>query len=200
MKQMSSLFNFEVIERIFSERAEEPTSSLAKMLYLNCLMGYFKGKDATQKNAMGFELFRSEIKNGKTWEKQFIELHRAKLITITDDMLMFHNHWGTFIDRNALDVVETIENGIEKKMAIDYQQEILENTNLLNLACMKHKWTKSQVIHSVELFIAEQTALSTQYGSSHDVFRHLIHWVSANASKMQFKNESVKSNSKIIGM
>lgn len=200
MKQMSSLFNFEVIENIFSERAEEQTTSLAKMLYLNCLMGYFRGKEANYKNAMGFELFRSEIKGYKTWEKQFIELHRAKLITITDDMLMFHNHWGTFIDRKAFDEVKAPENEIENKMAMDFQQEILENTNLLNLVSMKHKWTRTQVVHSVELFITEQTALSTQYANCHDVFRHLIHWVSANATKMNFKNESVKSNSKIIGM
>ncbi len=198
MKSMLFVMNFEVIENIFSERSEAKVSSLAKMLYVNCLVGYFKGKDANEKNAMGFDLFRSEIKNYKTWEKQFIELHHAKLITITNDMLMFHNHWGAFIDRTVFNEIQGLES--KKLYAEDYFQEIIENQNLMNLIMMKNKWNSTKAQDGVKLFVTEQNALMTKYSSEHDVFRHLLNWIAVNAPKMNLGSESVKSNGKIIGM
>ena len=198
MKSMLFVMNFEVIENIFSERSESKVSSLGKMLYVNCLVGYFKGKDANEKNAMGFDLFRSEIKNYKTWEKQFIELHHAKLISITEERIIFHNHWGMFIDRSVFNKADVPES--KKQFAQDYIKEIKDNNNLMDLIKMKHKWNLNKVEEAINLFLTEQNALMTKYSSEHDVFRHLIHWIAANAPKMNVGTESVKSNGKIIGM
>lgn len=200
MKTMYSLFTFDVIEKIFNQRAEQKTSSLAKMLYLNCLMGHFRNKEASEKNATGFELFRNEIKNYDKWAMQFIELHKAKLITITSDMLIFHNHWGTFLDRTEIVLKENIKVTINAEYVEQYQNYLIENTHLLNLVAMKNKWTQTQIIEVIDLFMKEQMALATQYNNTQDCVRHFLSWVSINAQKLNLKTQASKSKNKIIGM
>jgi hypothetical protein len=200
MKSMHSLFTFEVIEKIFNQRAEQKTSSLAKMLYLNCLMAHFRDKEANEKNATGFELFRNEIKNYDKWSTQFIELHKAKLISVTSDMLVFHNHWGTFLDRTEIVLKENIKITIGAEHVEEYHNYLIENKHLVDLIAMKNKWTQTQILEVIDLFMKEQLALCTQYNSTQDCVRHLISWIGINAQKLNIKTQASKSKNKIIGL
>jgi len=200
MKTMYSLFTFEVIEKIFNQRAEAKISSLAKMLYLNCLMGHFKDKEANEKNATGFELFRSEMKNYDKWEPQFIELHKANLISINSDMLIFHNHWGMFIDRSQFFIQDNIKITMGPEYLVEYQNYLIENKHLINLIAMKNKWTQTQILEIIDLFMKEQLALCTQYNIKQDCVRHFISWVGINAHKLNMNTQPNKSKNKIIGL
>lgn len=196
---MYSLFNFEVIDRIFKERAEAKLSSKAKSLYINCLMGYFKGLEANEKNAMAFELFEEDIKNYEKWKTTFQELHKAKLITITSKMIVFNNCWGQFIDRQQL-TNSTLAIYVETmKSAEDFRQNLLQNESMMSVMGMKNKIKIKQVLNLIDVFIMEQMAIGTKYANSSECIRHFINWSSKNIDKTTPVNEVVRSTGKILG-
>ena len=197
MKSMFSLLTFEVVEKIFDERAEQKTSSLAKMLYLNCLMGHFKGKEATDENSMGFEIFIGEIKNYIKWAPQFIELHKAKLITITDQMIVFNNHWGQFIDRSSLQPKEV--NVVTRVTPLSCREELLSNVSMFELVCMKNKCTKEKYAELVDLFVKQQTALQEWYPNVQSCSKHFLYWALGQATNSQTPT-TVKSKNKLLGL
>ena len=196
-QSMFSLLTFEVIEKIFDERAEQKTSSLAKMLYLNCLMGRFKGKDATEENSTGFEIFIGEIKNYTTWAPRFIELHKAKLITITDQMIIFHNHWGQFIDRSSLKPKEV--NVVTRITPLSCREDLINNVSMFELVGMKNKLNKEKYVELVDTFVKQQTALQEWYSNSQSCSKHFLYWAMGQATTTQTPT-TVKSKNKLLGL
>ena len=163
MKSMLDAITLATLEKIFKERAEQQISSMSKMLYTNCLIGRFRELPLNEKNAQGFEMFLVEIKNYSQWEKRFIELHRAKLITITDTMILFHNHWGTFIDKNIFNEKNNTEYTEQKKFAEEFYDEMLQSKSITDLVSMRNKWSKNQLIKALDLFMIEQMATENKY-------------------------------------
>lgn len=198
MKTMYSLINFEVIDRIFNERSEIKLDSKTKSMYINCLMAHFKDKEATVKNAMSFDLFKNKMNNYNRWINSFQKLHEAKLVVINDSYISFINNWGQFIDRSQLDLVE-VEN-IDPICLNDYHKILLNNQSLIQVCSMKNKISLNQTLKLLEVFIKEQEALNTKYSNETEISKHFLYWINSNKDKMDNSKETVKSNSKILGI
>ena len=194
---MYQLLTFEVIYRIFTEYATINVSSMSRLLYLNCLMHHFNGKDATDENSMAFEMFEEDIKNYAKWKKNFQELHKAKVITITDKMIHFNNTWGQFIDRTQLVKKSSL---LPLKTAEELREDLFQNKSAIDVLGMKHNVTPNKISSMMDIFIKEQQAVGTRYNDSGEVSKHFIYWFSSNINKIELKNETVKSKGKIIGL
>jgi hypothetical protein len=126
---MLTLLNLQVFDTIFETRAEHKLSSMSKSLYINCLFGYFKGKEVNEKNSIAFEIFINDIKNYSKWQKNFQELHKAKLIKIENDRINFINHWGQFIERAKL----STEKLFVKTDVNSFYEQLINNKSLMDL-------------------------------------------------------------------
>ena len=198
MKLMNELLNLHVIDRIFNERSEIKLDSTTKSLYINCLMAYFKDKEATVKNAMSFDVFKNKMNNYNRWIDSFQKLHQAKLVFINDSYISFLNNWGQFIDRTQLDLSEV--KNIDPISLNDYHKILLNNQSLIQVCSMKNKISSNQTIKLLEVFIKEQEALNTKYLNETEISKHFLYWINSNKDKMDNSKETVKSNSKILGI
>ncbi len=196
MKSLYSLFTFEVIDNIFKEKAEIEISSMSKMLYINILMGQFKNKEANEKNAMAFEMFYDDIKNYNRWEKNFKELHKARLITIGEKFITFHNAWGSYIDRSSIVELKHAQYESSLKTADTYKQSLVNNQTMFEVTGMKYKLSKESMFKLIDIFINEQIAIKNKYENESECTRHFINWVGKN-SNLQTNKPS--SSNKIIG-
>lgn len=194
---MYRLITFEVIDRIFNECATIKVSSMSKMLYLNILMHHFKDKGMTDEESMAFEMFEEDIKNYEKWKRNFQELHKAKLITITDKMILFNNTWGQFIDRTQLVKKSTL---LPMKTPDELREALMQNRSALDVLGMKYNVTPNRITQMMEIFIKEQQAIGTKYNDNSEMSKHFIYWFGSNINKIEVKNETVKSKGKIIGM
>jgi len=194
---MYRLLTFEVINRIFTDFAKINVSSMSRLLYLNCLMHHFNGKDATDENAMAFEMFEEDIYNYSKWKKNFQELHKAGVITITEKMILFNNTWGQFIDRTQLVRKSSL---LPMKTAEELREDLIQNKSAIDVLGMKHNVTPNRISNMMDIFIKEQQAVGTKYNDSGEVSKHFIYWFSSNLNKIEVKNETVKSKGKIIGL
>lgn len=198
--KMFSLITFEVVERIFEERAEGDISAMSQLIYINSLYNHFKDKIADQKNAMGFEVFLSDINNYNRWSKNFQELHKLKLINISQDRITFLNHWGQFIDRSKIELKQCDLLKIKELKTDDLTTKLKENQSLLEVISMKHKISKNQLFDAIDIFCKEQEAIKNNYRTDSDLTKHFIHWANIYIKKSDLKQETVKSKSKILGM
>lgn len=198
MKTAHSLITFEVIDKIFENKAEIELNSMSKMLYINVLFAHFKNKEAIEKNMMAFEIFYSDIKNFKRWEKNFQELHKARLLTISDKHIIFHNSWGSYIDRSEVNNLKNVEYQSSLKDAEAFKQNLVNNQTMFEVTGMKHRISKENMLKMIDEFIAEQMVVKNKYLNESECTRHFIHWVGKNATNpIQPVNKSKQS--KIIG-
>jgi hypothetical protein len=191
---MLNLFTLQVFETIFETRSENKLSSMAKSLYINCLYGYFKGKEATDKNSMAFDIFLSDLKNYSKWQKYFQELHKAKLINIQTDRINFINHWGQFIEREKLTKPIT-----SKKDANSYRENLQNNKTLIDLIAMKQSLNETQINNFIDLFVKEQEAVLNKYNNESEISKHFMNWCNTQVKKSRPVSEKVKSKAKILG-
>lgn len=197
MKTAHSLITFEVIDKIFENKAEFTLTSMSKMLYINALFAHFKNKEATEKNLIAFEIFYSDIKNFKKWEKNFQELHKARLVTIYDKCIIFNNVWGSYIDRSEINQVKNAQYESSLKDAEAFKQSLVNNQTMFEVTGMKHRISKENMLKMIDAFIAEQMVVKNKYLNESECTRHFIHWVGKNATNpIQSIN---KSQTKIIG-
>ena len=87
-----SLISLEVLDEIFEQKAKQKVGSMAKMIYINCLMGKLKGVETTGNDSFVIPL--GEIKNLKKNSVYFNELHAAGLIIFDSEKLFFPDLWN----------------------------------------------------------------------------------------------------------
>ena len=191
---MLKLINLYVIEKIFDE-AEIKTSALSKMVYVNCLIHYFKNKDATPESAVAFEIMTTDFDFSK-FKKQFHELHKAGIVTINGDIIKFNNVWGAHIDKSQLGK-PSYTPGFKTYKVKDFEQAILNNAKLSELCQMKYKLHGSQLPSLIKLFIKEQDACETIYKNESECIRHCGNWIGKNIDKTV--KTVVRSSAKRLG-
>lgn len=192
---MLELFNLLVFKRIFEERAENKLSSQTKSLYINCFFGHFSDKELSEKNSHQFEIFIQEIKNYEKWKTYFIELHHAKLISITNDRIIFFNHWGQFIDRKKLDHVVTIVRPLS-----DIKYTLIVNENLYELSNRRFKIDTKKFEELIDTFTLELEATKTIHSNEQQLNKHFINWLNVYFQKNKPTSTKVNSSNKIIGL
>lgn len=195
---MLHIINLYVIDKIFEE-AIEKVGAYAKMLYINCLTHHFKNKPAKITSIIAFELFHSDIANYIKYQHLFIELHKADLVSITEISIKFNNVWSKHIDLSKLDKVNPDEYvaGFQFESISRFKEDLLNNTNLIELSMMKNKLSKEQSKKLIELFILEQETYDKKYSSLSDCIKHCSYYLSMNSAKVP--KDVVKSSGKILG-
>lgn len=195
---MLKVINLFVIEKIFSDVATQQVSSVTRMVYINCLIYYFKDKEATTRNATAFEIFKCEFDYTK-FQKNFIELHKACLVEITDDRIKFYNTWGSFIDRTKLESVDKSLGiiGFPEVSIESVCEDLKTNQKLLELTQMKYDLTLQDVLTLIDMFISEQKAHNKTYLNESDCIKHCNYWIGLNTDKL--KQKVKKQKTKILG-
>jgi hypothetical protein len=196
MTKMLDLITLQVVEDIFSPTINIP--SLAKSLYINCLIKHFRGKEATEENCRQFMFETKDIPNYNKFYPTFLELHNANLVSINHGQVIFQNKWGHLIDRSKM---LSNELGKAKDHSIlDYAEQLKQNTSMIDVVGMKNKLSRNQVLKMVDIFLLEQDATQTSYKDLGELSKHFIYWVNLNMGKIQMENEVIKSKGKILGL
>lgn len=199
---MLKLISLHTIDMIF-EGAEYSLSPKAKILYINCLMHHFRAKEATEVNSIAFEMFEEDFKDFYKYKANFQELHKAGIIEMTYGKLIFHNKWGQHIDRTKLSapIGEQKVNGYSFNEVEVYESELKSSDSLIELAMMRNKIAKPDVMNLMDLFIKEQKAFGKKYNSFSDCAKHFTYWAQPKSNQMPKEtSKQVKSNGKILGL
>lgn len=196
---MLKLINLYIIEQIFSE-IEVNISQRSKMLYINCLIYYFKGKKASVQNAVAFDINFEEFGNFQKYLRLFEQLENAGLVHIGADKVAFNNMWGKFINSNDLEKVSPDEyvgsinfSGVDK-----YENDIKSNQSIKELSQMKYGISSLDVDKLIDIFILEQKTFEKKYTSYSDCIKHFTFWLPSNAKRLP-QEKIVKSKGKILG-
>ena len=173
MLQMLDLITLNVVEKIFD--FEKDLSSMSKSLYTNCLIKHFKGKAATIENAISFDIKINDIPQYNKWQKHFLELSGVGVVNITESSIFFENKWGQLIDRSKLGGIHV---GISSmNSAINFEEDLKNNTSMIEVICMKNKLSRQQVISLIRIFVLEQDATQTLHRDFGECSKHFIYWV-----------------------
>jgi hypothetical protein len=140
------------------------------------------------------------MKNYSSWQKYFIELHEAKIITIhpTTSSIVFTNTWGQLIDRTKLDIEHRENINSMFKLASELKQEMFDNKSLYDLCGMKYKMTPAQVSMKIELFCKEQDSANKKYKDFGEASQHFNYWIAKGSNAPTQSRAS--SSSKILGL
>lgn len=195
---MLKVITLYTIERIFNEDSEQKLSPMAKMVYISCLMHYFKDKPAKISSIAAFEILEEEMKSFEKHRKSFLELSRAGLVTIGKNSVIFKNLWGKHIDHSLLEKqsVESYLGAFNYKPVKDFEEELKASQSMAELARMKHRLSKIQLEKLIQLFIIEQTAKEKMYANYSDCISHFNNWIPSNINKLP--QDKIKSNSELI--
>lgn len=196
---MLTVINLYTIDKILNEDAEIKLSTMAKMLYINCLTYHFKNKKATVSNAVAFDIFKNDIPNYEKYNKIFEELHKAGLVIVGMNAVSFNNLWGKHIDRSLLDKVSPQEYvaGFQFQTPEQFKDELMKNQTLYELTSMKYNVSKKQLESLIFLFVKEQTTFDKKYHNFADCIKHFTYWIPHNLDKTT--KEHIKSTSKLLG-
>ena len=199
---MLKVITLYTINSIFSE-ATGKLSPTAKMLYINCLMHYFKDKEATKKNACAFDMFHSDIPNYEKYRRLFEELHKSDLITVENNSIRFNNYWAKYIDNSVLDRI------IAPPDSLDYSQRnlskiktaILNNTSRMEIIQMKHPVTMKEIERYLDIFLKTQQVDKKTFVSITDSEKHFTYWLPNNLNKSQKEKVELvsKTSANIFG-
>ena len=193
---MIDLITLNVVNQIFNSC--EKVKPLSKLLYINCLTKKFKDLDATADNATSFEFLKNEIPKYNKWQTNFMDLQIAGLVTVTHDTVVFNNTWGQLIDRSKFGGIQV---GISTmNSALKFEQELMNNTSMLDVIGMKNKLNKNQILSLIKIFVLEQDATQSMYRDLGDCSKHFIYWVNTNIDKIEIVQDTAKSKSKILGL
>jgi len=196
MIKMIDLITLNVVNQIFNSC--EKVKPLSKLLYINCLTKKFKDLDATADNATSFEFLKNEIPKYNKWQTNFMELQIAGLVTVTNDAVVFNNTWGQLIDRTKFGGIQV---GISTmNSALKFEQDLMNNTSMLDVIGMKNKLNKNQILSLIKIFVLEQDATQSMYRDLGDCSKHFIYWVNTNIDKIEIVQDTAKSKSKILGL
>jgi hypothetical protein len=196
MIKMIDLITLNVVNQIFNSC--EKVKPLSKLLYINCLTKKFKDLDATADNATSFEFLKNEIPKYNKWQTNFMDLQIAGLVTVTHDTVVFNNTWGQLIDRSKFGGIQV---GISTmNSALKFEQELMNNTSMLDVIGMKNKLNKNQILSLIKIFVLEQDATQSMYRDLGDCSKHFIYWVNTNIDKIEIVQDTAKSKSKILGL
>lgn len=192
---MLKLITLHTIDEIFKE-VQCPLGALEKMLYLNCIVHHFRNLEPTSSNSVAFDIPTTEIPNYTTYERQFKELEKAGLVEVNPFSIHFINHWGAKIDRTQLRQTKSGFMGdLPVENAEQLKKELVENEYMYELMAMKHKFSREDYIRLIDMFIAEQMAVSKKYANLNDCFKHFMFWIPLQKNRMP--NE--KKSNKILG-
>ena len=194
---MLQLINLWTLTKIF-EAAQFDLMSKTQMVYLNCLINHFKELNPTQKNAEAFSIFKAEF-DYKSFEKNFIELHKSGLVQIEPDKIVFINLWGQHIDRSKLLENEQEYAGQIPYNSIDsYEPRLKESNQFLEMCQRKTKLSKEAVLKYLDAFLDEQKALSKTYIDFRACSSHFYYLLVKNKAEND-GSPKIGSN-KILGM
>lgn len=194
---MLQLISLWTLTKIF-ESAEFDVSGKSQMVYLNCFMHHFKDLKPTHKNAQAFSIFKSEI-DYHSFEKNFLELHKAGLIQIESETIVFLNHWGQHIDRSKLVEKDDDYAGEVPYYSIEnYESRLKESQQFIEMCQRKTKLSREIVLNYLASFVEEQKALSKTYIDFRSCSSHFYYWL---VKKLNNTNPQSKTGStKILGM
>ena len=190
-KTIYSIINFQTIKDIF-DLSTIDLNSKDKTLYINCLFGHFKDKEATVENLDSFVIMIDTIKNYSTWKNNFENLHNAELIEVTAHKVTFFNVWCNFIN---LEVNTTQEDLYDD----DIEKKLLENRSMIDVVGMKNKLNIEQIKQLIKIFVIEQKATDAKHRDEGEYAKHFIYWVKTNIDNLgDYKQSFVKSNNKLF--
>lgn len=192
----SDYITLTIIDKIFTEKAIGELKPLTKMLYINVLTHHFKNLDANEKNLSAFDMFKDKL-HFERFKENYHELHKANLITIMNDLVMFNNVWGSYIDRSKLIETTQASFGSTMKTAIEFKEQLSQNQQMIDVVCMKNRLTRLVAIKLLDMFILEQEATGAKYDNVSECIRHFINWSNSNASKV---GQSSSTQTKILGL
>jgi hypothetical protein len=193
LQTIYSLINFQTIKDIF-DLSTINLSSKDKTLYINCLFGHFKDKEATVENLDSFVINIDSMKNYNTWKNNFENLHNAELIEVTKHKITFFNFWCNFINID----INTIEQDVYDD---EIEKKLLENRSMIDVVGMKNKLNIEQIKHLIKIFVVEQKAIDAKHRDEGEYAKHFIYWVKTNIDNLgDHKQSFVKSNNKLLGI
>ncbi len=192
---MLKIINLHVIDKIFKSTKEELGQG-AKFMYVNCLINYFRDKEASFENAYAFEVMEEDVDYG-AFKAHFSELHKAGLITIMLPAIRFENKWGQLIDRTKLNTV-TAKSTFKISESKKFHELLLNRKTLHELCAIKYGLSESQVLEMIKEFNRVQSEFEHPYMSEVDCAKHAYYWIGKNIKKA-LAGKHVKSNAKILG-
>jgi hypothetical protein len=198
---MLEVITLHTLDMIF-EGSEYKLSPKAKIMYINCLMHHFRLKEATVINATAFEMFEEDFGDFSKYKTTMQELHKSGIIEMGYGKVIFHNKWGQYIDRTKLDnpTGEQKTSGFSFNGIEVYETELKASESLIELAMMRNKISRVDVINLMDLFMKEQIAFEKKYSNFSDCAKHFAYWAQPKAKQMSKEpSKQVKSNGKILG-
>jgi hypothetical protein len=195
MLEVITLFT---INKIF-ENAECKLSAYSQMLYINCLIHYFKDKTPKVSSATAFEINKADFNSYDKYKKNLEQLNEAGLITIGENSIVFNNVWGQYIDRDKLEKVSPYEYvaNFSYKPVKEFENELRGSVNIRELAKLKYKLNDNQIDRLIETFIKEQVTFEKTYPNFSECIKHCSYYIGQNIDKVQ--KETIKNNTKILG-
>jgi hypothetical protein len=187
---INDIISIKAMNDIFA-KANCKVSAETKMLYQNVLNHWFSNLPQEIVSLAKFEMFKKDIKY-KSFEKGFISLEKAGLITTSEFKICFLDVWVEHIPTHLLN-----KEKYETITANDVKDEMYQSHALSEIVRMKYRVTIKQANDLLTLFLSEQLAIATTYHNEGQVRKHFIYWCQSNINKTQ--NEQVKSKGKILG-
>jgi hypothetical protein len=193
----SDYITLSILDKIFKEKAQMEVKPLTKMLYINVLTHHFKSLEANEKNLSAFDMFPKDLKYER-FKNKYQELHKAKLITIGNNVITFNNVWGSYIDRSKLIETAQAQYGFSLSGIDKYKEQLLANQQMIEVVCMKNKLTRITAMKMLDMFILEQDATKIKYDNLYECTKHFINWASTNATRLG--NNSSSNKTKLLGL
>jgi hypothetical protein len=186
---INDIISIRVMNNIFKECNK--LSYGAMQLYQNILQHYFCDKEEVIGNLNDFEIKQVSIPNFTKHVNRFVELQNAKLISIDDEVILFHDVWTKHIH------LFRMKTDFKLYFATDFKDEMYNSRLLDEAITMKYKLNSQDVHNLLQMFFAEQDGTKKQYPNESECRKHFMYWCKYNSDKTQ--KTSVKSKNKILG-
>lgn len=194
---MLRIINLHVIDQIFSN-VEIRLTPQQQMIYINCLIHHFRSKKPIESNAVQFEIFKNDFPKFEVFQKNLEQLHKANLIRIESDRIVFFNTWGQYIDRTQLQQDDVNYEGDGHFHSVQkFENELRANNSTQEHIKMRYKIDDKKYQEVVSLFISEQNAVLKKYSALSDCLRHFTAWVRFGIQNSSIQTKS--SNTKRLG-
>jgi hypothetical protein len=197
---MLELFTLKTIKDIFEDRYK--VSSMAILIYINCLMKEFDNKPMLIEHGTSFIIFKNKF-NYKKFEKHFKELELAEVLSCNGDkdFITFHNVWSKYIDVHRLKSNE--EDLLPNLVKVDKTiiEQLSNDIGVIQACNIKHSLNTNAIKELSINFVFEQIAINKTYRNWGDLVKHFLSWVQYHKDKfVKEENKNIKSKSKILGM
>lgn len=194
---MLKVINLYVIQQIFLN-CEMKLKPSTQMIYINCLMHHFSTKKPVENEATQFEIFKSEFPSFKKFQADLEALHKANLILIDQDKIVFYNTWGQHIDKTQLGLTPVDYEGESHfHSASKFEQDLRNNSSMKEFLKMRHKVDDKKYQELITTFISEQVAILKKYTAYSECLKHFSYWIKYNVTPPT--NQQVISTMKRLG-